>query len=116
MKYTVVFVGFLILSISTLFSQTGNNSNFGIWNKDADNLPYFELNFRKQSCPWYPFSHFQGTGYNSVLTNQWGAVNLFSTEYGLTNLTPAHWISRGGLLSYDRGRWRTDIFNNFRAG
>jgi hypothetical protein len=93
----LIFVGFLILSISTLFSQTANNSNFGVWNKDADNLPYFELNFRKQSCPWCPFSHFQGTGYNSVLTNQWGAVNLFSTEYGLTNLTPAHWISRGGF-------------------
>lgn len=97
MKYLNTLAGFLILLSSSLFSQAYNNSNFGIWAKDADSLPYFELNFRKQTCPWYPFSHFQGTGYNSVLTNQWGDVNLFTTEYGLTNLTPALWVTRGGF-------------------
>lgn len=95
MKKYFLILSFLIQSV--VFAQEFNNSNFGSWKKDNDSLAYFELNFRKQQCPWYPFSHFQGTGYNAVLTNQWGDVNLFTTEYGLTNITPALWCTRGGF-------------------
>ncbi len=96
MKTTIKILFLSIISLS-IYAQQYNSSNFGQWKTDKDNLPYFELNFRKQQCPWYPFPHFQGTGYNSVLTNQWGDVNLFTTEYGLANLSPALWSTRGGF-------------------
>lgn len=96
MKRIIIF-GIVLFFYCGVKSQDFNSSNFGKWKVDEDSLPFFELNFHQEQCPWYPFSHFQGTGYNSILTNQWGDVNLFSTEYGLTNITPALWVSRGGF-------------------
>ena len=90
-------LSFLIISSVALAQDLSTASDFGEWKTDADDLPYFELNFHRQECPWYQFSHFQGTGYNPVLTNQWGDVNVLSTEHGLTNLTPSLWYSRGGF-------------------
>ncbi|PQV51502.1 glycosyl hydrolase family 36 [Jejuia pallidilutea] len=86
------------LIIWNLNSQISNNdSHFGTWKYDSQELPYFMLNFHKEQNPWYPFSHFQGTGSNIILTNQWGDVNVYSTEYGVTNISPAKFFTRGGF-------------------
>lgn len=74
-----------------------NNSNFGVWKTDKYGLPFFELDFRKETNSWYPFSHFQGSGYNAVLTNRWGDVNLFTTDNGFSNITPSYASTRGGF-------------------
>lgn len=76
---------------------TDSDSNFGKWKVDQQGLPYFDLDFHGSQNPWYPFSHFQGTGANVVLTNQWGDVNLYSTEYGIANITPSKFFTRGGF-------------------
>ncbi len=78
-------------------SQNYNNSDYGTWCEDNNNLPYFKLNFRNKTCPWYSFPHLQGTKYNVILTNQWGDVNLFTTDIGLNNISPSLWHTRGGF-------------------
>ena len=91
----ITFIG-LLFSI-TVFGQDAL-SDFGVWSQDENELPAFVLNFHEEPCQWYPFSHTMSTGYNMVLTNQWGDVHVITTESGLKNLTPALWYTRGGFF------------------
>lgn len=100
-----LFSAFCMVSISILFScrqeqarNDYNNSNFGYWERDQNDLPCFVLNFRKQQLPGTPFGHLMSTGNIMVLTNQWGTVNFYENRNGLSNLTPSYWSTRGGFI------------------
>lgn len=88
---------FSVICLSMGYADDFNSSHFGVWKSDRSGLPFFNLDFHQGDAPWYPFYHFHGTGYNTVLTNRWGDVNLITSEYGISNLTPVCLYARGGF-------------------
>ncbi|NBD35471.1 MAG: hypothetical protein GVY30_05680, partial [Chloroflexi bacterium] len=91
------------------FEQCG----YGRWSHDATGLPCFDLKVGASAVN-ERFRHLIATGRLSALVDQWGDVELFTTEGGYQLLAPSRrWVSRSGLyLVVEASETRVSLFHS----
>ena len=91
------------------FEQCG----YGHWSHDATGLPCFDLKVGANAVN-ERFRHLIATGRLSALVDQWGDVELFTTEGGYQVLAPSRrWVSRSGLyLVVEANETRVSLFHS----
>lgn len=91
------------------FEQCG----YGHWSHDATGLPCFDLKV-SASAVNERFRHLIATGRLSALVDQWGDIELFTTEGGYQMLAPSRrWVSRSGLyLVVEASERRVSLFHS----
>ncbi len=73
------------------------NTKHGFWKLDVSGLPYFKANLQKTPIPYYAFPHLSSTGHIAMLADQWGNINVLTTEGGTIALNPNTQRSKSAL-------------------
>ena len=79
---------------------------FGTWRNDAAGLPCFDLDLSEHTATNFPFRHLISTGRLAAMADQWGNLNLFTTEGGFRWLnSPEDCSARSslGLMAKSEG-------------